>query len=259
MPLRLTGLLPQALAAALVLCVCAPTVAAASQSVRLDAGFSPNRLGAPTTISFAFAITGSGGQPPSPLMSVDLHLPAGLGLATTTLGLAVCEPQALLVNGPAGCPNNSRVGYGKATAEVPYGPEVVREEVGVNAFLGHQEGEHLTILFFAEGWEPVFAQIVFPGQILEDRGLYSGRLNTTVPLIPSVPEGPDVSVTRFRSTIGPSHITYYREIGGRMEPFKPRGATVPAHCPSGGFPFAADFAFQDGTHATARHTVACPR
>lgn len=246
--------------AALALCAVAPAPAGAAQSVRLRTAFSPDRLGVSTTISFAFAIDGAGGTVPSPVTRVDLHLPAGIGLASTTLGLAVCEPELLLLNGPRGCPSNSRIGYGKAVAEVPYGPEVVKEEnVSVNAYFGRQEGEHLTVLFFAEGWEPVYAAAVFPGQLAEQTGIYGGSLDTTVPLIASVPEGPDVSVTRFSSTIGPRNITYYHRVHGRLRPFHPRGVSVPARCPRGGFPFAADFAFQDGTQYTAHATAPCPR
>jgi hypothetical protein len=253
-------LLAAVVVASLALAVVLAGVAGAAQTVRLRVGFAPDRPGARTTIHFGFTIDGPGGSPPSPLTSVNLHLPAHLGLVGTTLGLASCDPEALLLGGPRACPTNSRVGYGLANAEVPYGPEIVKEEnVSVNAYYGAIEHGRITVIFFAEGWEPVYAAAVFPGELTEETGRYSGSLHTTIPLIPSVPEGPDVSVSSFSSTLGPQHLTYYHHRHGRLVPFHPRGVAVPRHCPPGGYPFAADFSFQDGTRVTAHSAAPCPR
>lgn len=241
------------------LCLALPAGVRASEAVNLYAGFSPDRPKASTTITFGFTITSPDGQVPSPMQSVNLHLPGGIGLARNTLGTAVCEPIYLYAHGPSGCPPNSRVGYGAVLAEVPYGPIVVREHATVDAYRGNPEHEHITILFFAEGWTPVFADLVFPGQILEDQPPYSGRIDTEVPPVPSLPGGPDVSVVQFQSTFGPQHLTYEREdANGEIKHFKPRGVSVPPVCPRGGFPFAADLAFEDGSHVTAHTAAPCP-
>jgi hypothetical protein len=227
--------------------------------VKLTTSFNPDRLTVSTTISFGFTIAGSGGQVPSPLRSVNLHLPGGIGLARNTLGTAVCEPIYLYAHGPHGCPPNSRVGYGTALAEVPYGPKTVSERASVNAYRGNSESGNVTLLFFAEGGTPVFAALVFPGVILEDKPPYSGSLDTEVPLVPSLPGGPDVSVVQFQSTFGPKGLVYEREdANGEIEFYPPRGVTVPPVCPRGGFPFAADLAFEDGSRVTAHSTATCP-
>lgn len=247
---------------ALALCsgLALATSASAAQKVNLFASFSPNRPGVSTTITFGFTVTGLNGQVPSPLQGVDLHLPGGIGLARNTLGTAICEPIYLFAHGPNGCPANSRVGYGMAIAEVPYGPKAVQERATVDAYRGTPEAEHITILFFAEGWTPVFADLVFPGQLLEDKAPFSGRINTVVPLVPSLPGGPNVSVVQFQSTFGPRNLPLYeREVNGEIEHFHPRGVTVPLTCPPGGYPFAGDFSFEDGTHLTAHTTVPCAR
>jgi hypothetical protein len=70
--------------------------------------------------------------------------------------------------------------------------------------------------------------------------------------------GPDVSIVSVQATIGPSHLTYYKHVHGRLVPFSPRGVSVPERCPRGGFPFAAEFTFQDGSSASAQTTVPCP-
>src|SRR5882757_2542729 len=73
--------------------------AGAAESVVLHTSFSPEKLGASTTIGFGFDIAGSEGGLPSPLRSVSLSLPAGLNYLDTTLGLAICRPAALLARG----------------------------------------------------------------------------------------------------------------------------------------------------------------
>jgi hypothetical protein len=235
-----------------------PKSAEASQKVHLYASFSPDRASVSTTITFGFTVSSPDEPTPSPLLGVDLHLPAGIGLGRTTLGTAICEPVELYEQGPQGCPSDSRLGYGSALAEVPYGPEVVQEHAAVYAYRGATSEEHTTILFFAEGWLPVFADLIFPGQLLEDTGPFSGSIDTQVPLVPSLPGGPNVSVVQFQSTFGPKNLTYEREVNNELLLYKPRGVTVPAVCPPGGYPFAGDFTFEDGTHQTVHATAPCP-
>jgi hypothetical protein len=245
--------------AALALCASAPAGAQAAQTVRLETSFNPNRPGARTTIEFGFHVHSTiPRRAPSPVTDVDLHLPAGLGLATSTLGLANCDPQALIAGGVAGCPANARIGFGSAIVAVPAEGEPVEETGSLTALVGPPNSEHLEVLFYAEGHSPVFAQLVFPGRLLEDNPPFSGRLDTTIPPIPTWPGGPDVAVTSMTSTIGPRGLTYYRHTRGEIVPFRPRGIVVPARCPRGGFPFRADITFMDGTHQTATSAVPCP-
>ena len=90
--------------ALLVCCCCLPATAGAAQTVTLHTSFSPNKLGASTTIGFGFQIANSNGGLPSPLTGLSLHLPAGIDYVTTTLGLAICQPANLLASGLSGCP-----------------------------------------------------------------------------------------------------------------------------------------------------------
>jgi hypothetical protein len=242
------------------LCMSAPPGARAAQTVKLETSFNPDRLGARTTIEFRFQVHSTVAQrAPSPVTEVDLHLPAGLGLATSTLGLANCEPQALIAGGVSGCPANARIGFGNATVAVPAEGEPVREEGSLTALVGPPNGEHLEVLFYAEGHSPVYAQLVFPGLVLEDKPPFSGRLDTAIPLIPTWPGGPDVAITSMASTIGPRGLTYYRHTHGKLVPFHPRGIAVPKRCPRRGFPFRVDIVFMDGSRQTATSAVPCPR
>lgn len=246
--------------AAVTLCAGAPACVQAAQTVTLQTSFDPDRLGARTTIEFGFHVHSTiPKRAPSPVTDVDLHLPAGLGLGTSTLGLANCDPQSLIAGGVEGCPANARIGFGSATVDVPAEGEPIEEAGGITALVGPPNGEHLEVLFYAEGQSPVFAQLVFPGHVLEDDPPFSGRLDTAIPLIPTWPGGPDVAVTSMTSTIGPRGLTYFRHVGAKVVPFHPRGIAVPARCPRGGFPFRADITFMDGTHETATSAVRCPR
>jgi hypothetical protein len=246
-------------AAALAICGCLPAGAAAvTETAALHASFTPNRLGASTTIGFGFELGTTEGVAPPPLTGVDLHMPAGMNYTTTTLGLATCQPQALVEHGLAGCSPNARLGSGSALVEVPFGTGSGHELPEIQAVMGPPNNGNMVVLFYANGQTPVFAQLVFKGEVLPSSGIFGSELATLVPPIPSVPNGPDVSVISISATIGPNRLTYYKHVHGRLVPFHPIGIAVPERCPHGGFPFSASFTFQDGTHTSASATVPCP-
>ncbi len=247
-----------ALAAVACVCACLPGAAWASQTARLDVRFTPERLGAGTTIAFGFQITGAGGRVPSPLTEIDLRYPANLGIGTSGLGLESCLPATLEAFGPEGCPADSRMGYGSALVEVPFGPDVVHETATTETFSAPVSNGQLALLFYADGETPISAQLVFPAVVATALPPFGGSLNTTLPLVPTLPEAPDAAVVRLRSTIGPLNLTYYELIRGRRVAYTPKGIVLPKSCPRGGFPFAVDFSFEDGTHASAAASVACP-
>ena len=249
-----------------VVCACASAVCAglpasavaALESATLHASFSPDRLGASTTIAFGFQIASADGLAPPPMTSLDLQMPAGINFTTTTLGLAICQPAALEAQGLAGCSPNSRLGFGSAYVEVPFGVGSGHELPEIQALMGPPHDGNLVVLFYANGQTPVDAQLVFKGEVLPDSGLFGSQLSTAVPPIASVPGGPDVSIVSVQSTIGPSRLTYYRHSHGRRIAFHPRGVSVPERCPRGGFPFSAQFGFQDGSSTSTSTTVPCP-
>jgi hypothetical protein len=252
----------RALLAALTLtlvCMLAPASAlAVSERATLDASFSPDRLGTPTTITFGFHLATSEGAAPPPLTSLDLEMPAGMNYTTTTLGLAICQPATLLARGLAGCPSNSRLGFGTADVEVPFGTGAGHEIPEVQAVAGPSPNGNLVVLFYANGLYPVSAQLTFSGEVLPAAGHFGSQLAVNVPLVTSVPNGPDVSIVNVTTTIGPSHLTYYKHVHGERVPFHPQGVSVPERCPRGGFPFAAEFGFEEGASTSAATTVPCP-
>jgi len=243
---------------ALLVCCALPASAGAAETATLHTSFSPDKLGASTTIGFGFQITNTTGELPAPLSSLSLHLPAGIDYVTTTLGLAICQPADLLAHGLSGCSPNSRLGFGSALVEVPFGTGSGHEIPEIQALMGPPHEGNIVVLFYANGQAPVSAQIVFQGELVSGSETLGGSLNAAVPLIPSVPNGPPVSILSVQSTIGPSHLTYYTHSHGKTIAFHPQGVSVPQRCPAGGFQFSATFGFTDGTSTVAKSVVPCP-
>ena len=244
------------------LCLCGPRLAApalAVPAVHLSAALTPEHLGAGTTIHFGFTIDNGTGREPLPIREINLLYPKNLGIGTSGLGISTCRAALLEVEGPPGCPSNSVIGYGSALVEVPFGPETLHETARTTTFMAPIQNERFGLLFYADGESPVSAQLVFPGLVLPAASPFGGDLNATLPLVPSVPEAPDAALVKLTTTLGPSHITYYEYRKGHTIPYHPRGILLPPTCPKGGFRFAAQFLFNDGSRASAQAVVACPR
>jgi hypothetical protein len=245
-------------AIALLLLAWSASAAEGREAVKLHTDFQPDRLGASTTIGFGLVVTNTNGGVPAAVTRLDLRFPAGINTNTSELGLGICQPLTLMLQGPEGCPSNSRVGFGTAFVEVAVGETLVQESTSITTFFGPPKTAD-EVLFYANGSSPVDAQLVFPAQLKsQTKGIYGGELEANVPLIESWPNGPYVVLTRLESTIGPSHLTYYIHSHGKTQAFHPKGIAVPTTCPRKGFPFAAELTFTDGTEVTATHRVPCP-
>jgi hypothetical protein len=240
-------------------CVCAQAASASTQSARLEATFAPERLGGETTLEFGFQITVPAGQAPSPLLSMGLSYPNKVGVTISELGLATCELPTLVAHGLGACPGNSRMGLGSATVEIPLGSQLVKEHAHMDVVRAPEQEGHLAMIFDTEGARPVSAEIALPSVVVEAFEPFGGKVAIALPLIPSLPEAPNVAVVDLHAAIGPEHLIYSELVAGRVHSFRPHGIKLPRHCPRGGFPFAAYFAFLDGTHAVAQTVVPCPR
>jgi hypothetical protein len=235
-----------------------PHMAASTPTASLNAAFEPERLGGRTTLSFGFQIAGPGGQVPPALTAVDLSYPPKLGIALSGLGLATCTAVQLEASGLAGCQENSIMGFGEASAEISLGADVVGEPVPLTILRAPNEAGHIALLFDAVGTVPLNTSAVFPGALLPAAAPFGGQVSIDVPLIPSLPGAPDVAIVRLRATLGPSGVTYFKPLEGRTIVYQPPGILLPPTCPKGGFPFAAQFSFVDGSHASARSVEPCP-
>jgi hypothetical protein len=218
-------------------------------------------LGHGTTIGFDLRVTAPAGHVPPPLTQVEVRYPYNLGITTSGLGLAICTPHTLEALGPAGCPPDSRMGYGSALVEIPIGSETVHEAAQVTLLRGPTHGTHLALLVSVNAEVPVWAPLTLPALLLPAPAPYGGSLTIAVPLVPTfpgTPDAPDAAVTRLSATIGSQHLIYYEDLRGRLVAYHPTGILLPNVCPRGGFPFAASLTFAEGTHASASTTVPCP-
>jgi hypothetical protein len=249
----------RAVALMLAACACLAGSASAAQSVKLHVAFHPNVPGRSTTIALAVRVSGSDGAPPLPVTGFELRLPEEMGIASTTLGQANCEQAALLASGLDGCASNARIGFGTASAVVPLGSGIVHEIATLDAVMGPAAEDRLEVLWYVQANQPVFAQLVLPSVVEEAEPPYGEELAVSVPLVQAWPEGPDLALETFNSSLGPAGLTYHRMLAGHNIAFHPRGMRIPQVCPSGGYGFAAILDFQDGTQAVGTYHVPCPR
>jgi hypothetical protein len=234
------------------LCLLLAPAAAAHQIVKIDAGLSPERLGEHTAVTLGFQVRSSEGGLPSPLTHIDFHYPPQLGFGNSELGMASCSPENLQLNGPKSCPANSIMGRGNALAQFQVSPEITQEGAAIALVAGPSRGGYVNMLISASGASPIDARVVMSALLLP------GHLQISVPLVPGVPEGPDVAVVRVKVTIG-GDLTYYERRHGRRVAYRPPGVLLPRRCPRSGFRFSASFSFLDGSSAQAQTVLGCPR
>jgi hypothetical protein len=246
-----------ALTAAVLTLIFNGAITSAVPRASLHARFAPDVAGHSTTIHFGFRLA-----EPAPLKSIELELPAGMGIADSALGLEECQPALLEEHGPSGCPANSLLGFGTVFAEAPLpGANFNIQEPGhLTLWLGPPSGKTMTVLFWLEATHPVWEQTMLPALLRPVRRPYSDALTIQIPAIPVWTGGPDVAITRLEATIGPYGLLYqYREHGLTFV-FTPRGVTVPPDCPPHGYPLQAHFTWWHSTPTVvARTRVACPR
>jgi hypothetical protein len=244
--------------AAVLLSICLPAAAQASPSATLSGTFTPERLGRRTTLDFAFSFSAPTGQVPPPLIQIELSYPNNLGIGLSGLGLATCTAQTLEASSPSGCPPNSIMGYGEALTGIVLGSETITEVAPITILRTPDEEGHFALLFYAEGTTPVDTHILFPGLLLPASAPFGGTVSIGVPLVPTLPGAPYISVLRLHATLGPHRVIYYEQANGRTLAYQPMGILLPGSCPRSGFPFAAQFSFLGGSLATAHTAVPCP-
>jgi hypothetical protein len=249
-------------AAGLSMCFCGSALAA--QTASLYASFTPERLGAYVTILLGFRISSIPPASQSPLTNLSVLLPAEMGLATSGLGLENCRLDTLEERGAFDCPADALMGRGTAAAEIPIGGEIISESAQIEVFSAPVREGRLALWVFADAHTPVSAEPVFPAAVVSAPAPYGEAIDATIPLIPTLPGAPNVAVTRFSMALGatargPDHFFYYKSVRGQRVAYAPRGLLLPPVCPRGGFPFEAQFVFQDETTTTARTNVPCPR
>ncbi len=231
-----------------------PPPAPLPTSATITPSVSPDQLGARAALTFKISFSGGEFGVPSQVRHSVLRLPAGMGLDIPSL--RVCSAARLRMHGPNGCPTQSEIGSGRALAETHAGSQITSEDVELHAFLGPPDNLQPTFEILAQGYTPLDEQVVFTGKVLSASAPYGEELVMSIPPVPSLPLEPDASIVTFSLTVG-------RGMGTRTPGTRPPhgGSTVsvPRRCPTGGFPFAAEFTYADGAVGSALATEACPR
>jgi hypothetical protein len=211
------------------------------------ASLSPDRLGARAALTVTIHYSGGQLGVPSPVRLATVKFPAGLTLEIPRL--RSCSLAHLRARGADGCPAASRLGTGHALAVVRAGSESLAESVALTAFLGPLRGFQPTLLILAQGYTPLEKRVVLTGEVLPAAAPYGEEMVMAIPDIPTLPLEPDASLVTFSLTVGADS----RE--GRRDQ---DALEVPAECPLGGFPFAAEFTYADATDGSALGTIPCP-
>lgn len=232
--------------------------ASAAPAVKFSVGLQPKKLGKSTTVSVGFEVPTVGDTLPPALSSLSFKLPAGMGLAGSSLGVATCSTKTLVNKGASGCPADSAMGSGTGTAEAPFGSETVDETGRVYAFMTEPHEENTTMLYYFDGRAPVIAPLAFSGELLAPGLSPISELALKLPLIAALPGTPDTAIVSMKVSLGPKNLTYYKMVGRKRVSYKPVGMALPLSCPKGGFVFSAYFAFANGEHVSVVKKVACP-
>jgi|ERR1700691_1436019 len=234
------------------------TITQAAVSLKLQVSLKPEHLGQGTTVGFNLHIIPRTSPIPPPLTEVNVSYPGDLGIGLSEIGLATCPVTTLETDGPTGCPAEAQMGYGSVLAEILLAGEIIQEHATLEVLRAATQEGNISLYFYAHGSTPISDEIVFPGALLPAEPPFGERLHIDVPLVPSVPEAPYISVAQIHGTLGPQHLTYYHHIRHKLVAYNPQGILLPKHCPQGGFWFKAQLKFLDNTQAETSASVPCP-
>jgi hypothetical protein len=218
---------------------------------------TPDRLGAAANLSITASFASSADVPPSPIDRLTLYGPVGLGIQARDAG--TCTEAALERRGPAGCPPDSRVGFGGGVAVLALPGQIVREPFTLDFFFESSAGGRLRLLAYASGVSPVGGSLVVVAKEIPAPRPYGLGFSVQVPPVLTIPGAEYVSVESAFATIGASNVAYFKTVHGRQTLVHVKGLTVPARCPFGGFPTRATVEFADGATFTVDPAIPCPR
>ena len=219
-----------------------------STSAVISASLSPDRPGARSTLRFEVRFTGD--EPsgvPSAVRHALLSFPAGLTLAIPQL--SSCSGPRLRARGAGGCSPRADLGSGHAQVVAPLGSQTLSEAITLAVFLGPPRNLQSTVEILGQGLTPFDERVLLSGSTLSGQAPYGEELEMSIPPIPTLPLEPDASMASISLDIGAP---------ARSRAGDANAVLVPQRCPKGGFPFAAELNYADGSVGNATTTVPCP-
>jgi hypothetical protein len=221
--------------------------AKAQTAETIASSLSPDRLHAKGALTLTIHYAGGEFGVPSPVRRSLLELPSGLGLDIPSL--RSCSAARLRAHGASGCPAQSQIGSGHALVKARAGSQFVTENITLWIFLGPLQNFQPTFEVLGEGITPLQERVVLGGSVIPDRAPYGEKLVMNIPPIPTLPLEPDASIVTLTLTVGTSTQRLAR--GANT-------VVVPGSCPAGGFPFAAESTYADGSTGSASARALCP-
>src|SRR4029077_9568067 len=118
-------------------------IAWAGDALVVKEAFAPDRLGAAANLSITASFASTADVPASPVSRLTLYGPAGLRIQARDAG--TCTQVLLEQHGPAGCPADSRVGFGGGVAVLAFPGQLVREPFTLDFFFVSSEHGRLRL------------------------------------------------------------------------------------------------------------------
>jgi hypothetical protein len=237
-----------------IICVASQLSSGASASphqpgaATITPSLSPDRLGAEGALRLT--VNFGAGLPsgiPLPVRRAVLRFPSGLGIEIPHL--RSCSIARLRKQGPNGCSSQSELGRGHALAEAMAGSQLITEDISLWLFLGPFHNLEPSFEILGQGITPFDERVVLTGTVVPDHPPYGEDLVLSAPPIPTVPLEPDASIASMSLTVGTNKSPH---------PNQANTIVVPSSCPTGGFPFAAEITYADGSSGSALANAACP-
>ena len=246
--LALGALLAFTLCAALPLNASATAGSRQQNTATIAPSLSPDRLNAKgalrLTVDFG---EGLAGGIPLPVRRAVLRFPLGLGIEIPHL--RSCSIARLRARGPGACSAESLLGTGHALAEAMAGSQLITENISLWLFLGPFHNLEPGFEILGQGVTPFDERVVLTGTVVPDHPPYGEDLVLSAPPIPTVPLEPDASMASMSLTVGTTKSPH---------PNQANTVVVPPNCPTGGFPFAAEITYADGSSGNAFAHASCP-
>ena len=236
-------------------CLVGAAVTWASQAFTVNSSFTPDKLDTPTNLATRTIFT-AGSSTPAPLREIVTYAPAGMEV--NVHGMGTCDQAKLEEEGPSGCPEDSRIGFGGGVGLVQVASEAVKEPYTLDLFLAPKQDGRLVILIYVNAVDPVSLQLVLAAREIRAPKPYGFGVAVAIPPIYTLPGAANASLESTFLSVGGTRIAYYGRVRGTRKLMHVQGLVVPKACPRGGFPFETSVSFENGATVSDRYTSPCP-
>jgi hypothetical protein len=215
--------------------------AMADHTQRLDIGAELVRQqsgGKPWIVNLSLGahLGSTDGTNPAPVNHMVFQFTKGAKVHPEAFG--TCTMRTLQDKGPAGCPKDSRLGDGTATAnalETDFAATI-------DVFNGPKVGNGRKLLVYARALGTVV--IPLEGTLTKTSGKYGWKLDLPIGRIRTVGDN-DAAILDFQVRVG--------GVGRKKVPF----IEAPTSCAKPGWPFFGTFTYADGTTGTSSAIINC--